>query len=147
MSCGCVQLGVLVHYGSELFNCISISSDRTQTQTSVYLVAKLLNDLATFTKATASGIESFPVDHSTVAEPAAKLLPWVGKPHSMGGGKGPADLATAGKCLLYGVWKASRCDLRGPKFKTFSALCADNQLLATQVSQIAGLKQTTEIFV
>jgi len=66
---------MLVRYGSELFNCISISSDYTQTQTLVYLAAKLLNDLATFTNATASCIESFTVDHSTVAEPAAKLLP------------------------------------------------------------------------
>ena len=43
-------------------------------------------------------------------------------------------------CLLYGVWKASRCDLRSPKSHQFSALSMDNGLLGRWVSLIAGLK-------
>ena len=35
----------------------------------------------------------------------------------MGSGTGPADLATAQPMFLYGDWKASRCDLSGPKLK------------------------------
>jgi len=30
------------------------------------------------------------------------------------------------QCLLCNAWKASRCDLRSPKFRKFSALCMDN---------------------
>jgi len=34
------------------------------------------------------------------------------------------------QCLQLSAWKASRCDLRGPKFEFFFALRADNQVLS-----------------
>jgi len=57
----------------------------------------------------------------------------------------------SGSCLLYGAWKASRCDLRSSKFQKFSALHSDNQLLGRWVSLIALLwnfyvKQTGPLY-
>jgi len=61
----------------------------------------------------------------------------------MGGGTGLAD-QPPDKCLLYGTWKASRCDLRGPKFQKIFKLHADNQLLGREASLMTGLDRTME---
>ena len=43
------------------------------------------------------------------------------------------------QCLLYCAWKASSCNLRGPKFQKVSMLRADNWLLGRWVPLITGL--------
>ena len=49
------------------------------------------------------------------------------QPHR--GGGTDAAVRPPDQCLHYGAWKASRWDLKGPKFRKFSTLCADGHPL------------------
>jgi len=47
------------------------------------------------------------------------------------------------QCSLYGAWKASRCDLNGPKFLKFSTLRVDGHQLCSLCIDIVACHDET----